>query len=143
VEENVRDNSSLFQSYQQTTFRVAEIQPAMDIRIGQPCPALDQLLVQHGVRSWAFITAWNPGSRKLDAAENRRRQAALQAEVKQRGYTVYCGAGVPDEVGWEPEESILVVGIDCEEAAKLGRQYGQAAIVVGERDTKAKLVFTN
>ena len=146
--------------YLRTTYRVTGVTPAIDIRIGEPCPPLDALLDKHAVRSWAFITAWNPGSKKLDAGENQRRQAALEAEVKQGGQIFYRGAGIPDETierssgssfhvhpsslsSWVPEESILIVGINSEDAVKLGKKYAQAAIVTGERNAPAELIFIN
>ncbi len=130
-------------SYLRTTYRVVEVTPPIDIRIGEARPEIDALLDKHGARSWAFITAWNPGSKKLDAAENQRRQAALEAEVKQVGYVFYRGAGVPDEKDWDPEESILIVGINSEDAVKLGKKYAQAAIITGERGAQAQLIFIN
>jgi len=134
-------DTSLFENYRRTTFRVMGIQPSIDIRIDQPCPDLDALLDRHASRCWAFITAWNPGSKKLDTSENRRRQRALEADAKEGGYIFYRGAGVPDETGWEPEESILIVGINRKEAVKLGVKCGQAAIVAGELGAPAELVF--
>jgi len=139
----MRDDSSLLQSYQRTIFRLTEVQPAIDIRIGAQCSPLDQLLDQHSARTWVFITAWNPGSKKLDTFENQQRQLALEAEAKQAGHVFYRGAGVPDAAGWDPEESILILGINREEAVKLGRTYEQLAIVVGERSGIAELVFIN
>lgn len=132
---------ALAESYRRTTFRVTETELPIDIRIGSRCPKLDALLNGHQTDSWAFITAWNPASKKLDIAENRRRQSTLEAEVRERGYTVYRGAGVPDDEGWEPEESVLVVGINREEAVKFARRHGQAAIVAGRRGANAELVF--
>jgi hypothetical protein len=134
---------SLSDHYQHTTYRVTSVTPAIDIRIGEPCLALDALLDKHAARSWAFITAWNPGSKKLDAGENQKRQAALEAEVKQGGCIFYRGAGVPDEKNWDPEESILIVGINSADAVKLGKKYAQAAIVAGGRDAPAELIFIN
>ena len=129
--------------YLRTTYRVTGVTPAIDIRIGELCPPLDALLDKHAVRSWVFITAWNPGSKKLAAGENQRRQAALEAEVQQGGTVFYRGAGVPDEKDWVPEESILIVGINSEDAVKLGKKYAQAAIVTGERSAPAELIFIN
>ncbi len=134
---------SLRDHYLNTSYRVTGVTPAIDIRIGEARPEIDALLDKHGARSWAFITAWNPGSKKLDAAENQRCQAALEAEVKQVGYVFYRGAGVPDEKDWDPEESLLVIGMNREQAVKLGMKYDQAAIVAGERDALAELIFIN
>ena len=134
---------SLRDHYLRTAYRVTGVTPAIDIRIGEPCPPLDALLDKHATRNWAFITAWNPGSKKLDAGENQRRQATLEAEVKQDGYVFYRGAGVPDEKDWDPEESIFIMAIGKEAAVRLGRKFGQAAIVVGDRSAPAQLIFIN
>ena len=134
---------SLRDHYLNTTYRVTGVTPAIDIRVGAPSRELDALLDQHAARCWAFVTAWNPGSKKLDAAENQRRQDALEAEVKQGGYVFYRGAGVPDEKDWVPEESLLIVGIDSGDAVKLGKKFAQAAIVTGERSAPAQLIFIN
>lgn len=136
-------DAALAESYRRTTFRVTDTSSAIDIRVGARCLELDALLGKHEATCWAFITAWNPGSAKLDSAENRRRQIALEAEVKQRSYVVYHGVGVPEVGEWDPEESILVIGIDREEATKLGNTYGQAAIVVGEQGANAELLFVS
>lgn len=132
---------SLAENYRRTTYRVTEVQPAIDIRVGALCPVLDALLEKHAASCWAFITACNPGSNRLDPAANRRRQAVLFAEVRELGYVTYRGAGVPDAENWEEEASILIVGIDRGTAVKLGAEFEQAAIVFGARNGKAELVF--
>ena len=150
--------TGLVESYLRTTYRVTSVDPAIDIRIGEPCPALDALLEKHAARTWAFVTAWNPGSKQLDEAENRHRQGKLEAEVKQRGYVFFRGAGIPDDFIeqcsgssfhvhpssldlWSPEESILILGIERSEAERLGRKFGQAAIVIGTSSTAPELLF--
>lgn len=135
------DPSSLAESYRRTTYRVTQAEPPIDIRIGAPCPALDTLLEKHGARAWAFVTAWNPGSKKLGDAENRNRQGQLEAEVAQGGYVFFRGAGVPDGKDWLPEESMLILGIERDEALRLGRKYGQVAVVCGFSGGTAELVF--
>ena len=132
---------SLRDHYLHTTYRVTEVDPAIDIRIGQPCPPLDALLDQHAARCWAFITAWNPGSKKREPTENRKRQDQLEAEIKQAGYFFYRGAGVPDRGDWQPEDSMLIFGLNRDQALEVGKRYGQAAIVVGDRGGSAELVF--
>ena len=129
--------------YLRTSYRVTGVTPAIDIRIDQPCPELDALLDRRATRCWAFVTAWNPGSKQLDASENQRRQAALEAEVRQGGYVFYRGAGVPDGKDWDPEESLLVVDINRDEAMKLGKKYEQAAVVFGQHGAGAELIFIN
>jgi hypothetical protein len=132
---------SLRDHYLRTTYRVTEVDPPIDIRIGEPCPLLDALLEKHAAHAWVFITAWNPGSKKLDDSENRRRQQQLEAEVKQSGNIFYRGAGVPDEKDWQPEESLLILGIELGEAHQLGNKYGQAAVVAGKLNVLPELIF--
>jgi len=173
---------SLRDHYLRTTYRVSAVAPPIDIRIGELCPRLDALLEKHGAgeagdhpstfilhpcpaRTWAFITAWNPGSKPTDDATNRRRQAELEAEVKQGGYAFYRGAGIPDDLierssgssfhvprssfgqaepaapGWKAEDSILIVGLDRDDAIAIGKKYGQAGIVIGTRGGEAELLF--
>ena len=133
--------TSLRENYLRTTYRVTNNGLAIDIRIGERSAPLDALLAKHSARAWAFITAWNPASKKLDDAENRRRQEQLEADVKQGGYVFYRGAGVPNEKDWQPEESILILGIERGEAVQLGKKFGQAAIVIGALSTLPELVF--
>ena len=49
------------------------------------------------------------------------------------------GRGIPDDSAWEPEESMLAIGVSREEALSLGRRFGQNAVVWGERGGGAEL----
>ena len=119
-------------AYRNTTFRVFRIgAPHIDIRIGFANQDLDVLLGSYGVVSWAFITAWNPASSPLPQAENNKRHVALLATVRDAGWPYLEGEGVPDEVGWFPERSLLTIGMGEEDAVALGQKFGQHAIVVG------------
>jgi hypothetical protein len=114
---------------------------AIDIRIGQRTELLDAILESYSASEWAFITAWNPGSRPLAAEENDARQAALLTTLRERGLGWFDGSGIPESADWPPEESVLVLGISQRDAVELGRRFGQLAIVVGKRDGAAELVY--
>jgi len=126
-------------SYRSTAYRVTGVAPAIDIRVGEPCPALDRLLAEYGVKNWAFITAWNPMSRLLPADENHRRASRLAVELAD-SYRVIAGCGVGDAGDWVPEESLLVLGIAEADAVASARRFGQRAIVAGERGGLPRLV---
>lgn len=111
------------------------------IRIGEACPPLDDLLERTGTRLWAFITACNPRSEPLSAGENSARMERLREMIERDGHAFLSGAGVPDEAGWSPEPSFLVLGITAEAAAEIGRLFEQHAIVVGSRGTAARLLW--
>lgn len=129
----------LIESYRNTTYRVTGVEPAIDIRVSKPCPALDRLLAKRGVTTWAFITAWNPMSQPLPPEENRERALRLEAELA-ACYAVIAALGVGDAGDWAPEESLLVLGIAQADAVEAARRFGQRAIVAGERGGVARLV---
>jgi hypothetical protein len=110
------------------------------IRVGKQCAALDELLASHGASTWCYVTAWNPGARPLAAAENAARHEELLAALRLLGKPFFEGEGVPDDPGWEPERSVLVLGIALAEARALGRRFGQLAIVAGRAGERARLV---
>ena len=128
---------SLDAAYRATTYWV---EPATAPRFGLRCDerseTLDGMLGEAGVRTWAFLTACNPGSRRLDAAMNAARMARLAASVETLGLQAIAGVGIGDAEGvhggeWPAEPSLLVLGICEADAIALGRQFGQNAILVG------------
>jgi hypothetical protein len=134
--------AALRAAYEATSYRVhASPVGAFTIRCGVVSPALDALLAAAATDTWAFVTAANPGSRRLDDAENGRRHAALVAEVRRRGLDCHGGAGHGDDGAWPAEESVLVPGLDEAAAVALGRAFGQFAVVVGERGRPARLAW--
>lgn len=124
-----KNETSLFANYAATTF-YADVPNRLAIRIGQTNTDLDALLRRHAAQSWAFITAFNPGSRLLPAEENARRQADLEAEVAP-AFRFFFGEGIGDCGDWPAERSLLILGIGRSTAVELGRRHGQAAIVAG------------
>lgn len=100
-------------------------------RIDETHSELDTLLDERDADQWAYITAWNPASRPLATEDNHARKAHLEQELTAAGYPLYPGEGVPDNDDWEPEKSVLVVGISRQLAVRFGVKYGQNAIVCG------------
>lgn len=129
-------------AYRATTYRVfIEGEEAIDLRIGDCTEALDDLLSHHGCDRWAFITACNPHSQPLPTEENAARQAELVAFVRERGWALFDGMGMPADSSWQPEASVLVLGISREDAVGIAKRFRQNAIVVGERGGAAELVY--
>lgn len=111
------------------------------MRVDEGCVELDALLTDHGVSTWAYVTASNPGSRQLSDEDNSARLRELEADVVTLGVRAYPGEGVPDDGRWPPESSLLILGIAREDAVRLGRRYDQVAVVCGELGGVAKLVL--
>ncbi|HEX2829732.1 MAG TPA: DUF3293 domain-containing protein [Burkholderiales bacterium] len=134
------DAANLDAAYRATTYRVYA-PDAIDLTIGARSAALDGLLEERRADAWAFMTAWNPGSRQFTEAENARRQAELLALLRDRGFEWLAGSGVPARPDWQPEESVLVLDVGCDEAIAIAQEFGQVAIVAGKRGGAAELVY--
>jgi hypothetical protein len=127
-------------SYRATSFRVDAPSGGIDIRVGEKHPRIDALLSKHNATEWAYITAWNPGSSPLSAEQNAVAQDELLQIIRNRGFALYEGDGIPDKEGWAPERSIWIAGISRREALEIGRKFGQNSIVVGVIGGVAELV---
>ncbi len=134
----MKTDTELIRAYLNTTYEVYK--PDMRIRIGEHNEKLEKLLIEQGENSWMFITAHNPGSRKLNDKENSERNSSLLADLN--SYKVFKGRGIGDTEKWDPEESYLVLGIPLSEATALGKKYGQNAIVFGGSGGLPELVLT-
>jgi hypothetical protein len=134
-------HDELADAYMRTTFRVLAPAGPIDVRVGQRCPDLDALLRREGVYCWAYLTAWSPGGQVLPAVENERRHRALRHRLHATGATILPGTGIGDDPSWPPEDSLLAVGLDRSTAATLGTDFGQDAVVVGDLDAHAELLW--
>ena len=131
-------NADFGAAYRATSYVAFGPEGRFTIRVDESTPALDDLLLEHGVPSWAFITAWNPGSQGLPPEENRQRQEALEQLISEARYPHYPGESVGPDGTWR-EESVLILGITPEDAVAAGKQFGQNAILVGEIGAPARL----
>jgi hypothetical protein len=118
----------LINAYNTTEYKVYS--PAMVIKIGLANQELNDLLISFNASTWAYITAFNPFSKILTEAENLKRHEELKVKIV--NYKFYEGEGVGEDKAWEPEVSLLVLGISLNDAIKIGKFYEQNAIVVGE-----------
>ncbi|MCF8239301.1 MAG: DUF3293 domain-containing protein [Saprospiraceae bacterium] len=113
--------------------------PELEIKIGQLHVDLDHLLRHRSCRSWAYLTAWNPGSIQLSEAENIHRQILMRQDLQE--WETFPGRGIPDSNDWTPEESLLILGIPFEEALRVSRKWEQLAFLFGEIGCKARLIW--
>jgi hypothetical protein len=124
-------------AYRATAYTAHTPQGIVTLRIGEVNALVDQLLGSARAATWAYITAYNPGSVRKTAAENNARQEELRGVLSAAGYVFFEGAGIGE--GWPPEPSFLILGISEAEACELGCRFGQLAIVVGDRGSPARL----
>lgn len=138
-----RINSTLDSEYHATTYRVYGPlgTTPIDLHAGETSARLDELLEDCALEHWAFITAWNPASRSLPADVNNTRHTELLQLVRARSWRFYAGSGIPSNSDWDPERSVLVLGISRDEAVNLGKRFGQNAVLAGQRGGKAQIVY--
>jgi hypothetical protein len=127
----------LIAHYRSTAYRVLDSGFDFAMNIDQPCAALVECMQHFQVTEAAYLTAWNPRSEPTPMARNKAAQRALETEVASRGWRLLYGEGVGSDETWEPEPSILVLGISHDAACGLGRKYGQNALVTARMDDGA------
>jgi len=74
-----------------------------------------------------ILTAWDPGHERLSEADNRRRQMALEADLRPMGDAIWVAVGVDPGSGHR-EEGVAVAGLSEAAAAALGARYRQDAL---------------
>ncbi len=134
-------DKALRQAYLDTIYRVRREPQPIDICVGEANPALDELLELHGARQWAFVTASNPHSRALSDGDNAARNAELKCSLDVSGWRTLDGVGIPRRPGWQPEDSVLILGIDRDTAITLARRWQQKAIVYGMLGQVPELIW--
>jgi Protein of unknown function (DUF3293) len=127
---------SLKEAYRKTRYTIFN-RPFV-IEIGKHCQTLDEQLQKHAAVEWAYITAWNPYSNVLSQEENDSRHQLLMASVKD--YPHWEGEGIGTDSNWQPERSLLVLGISRKEAISIGKHFEQNAIVYGRIGEPAELI---
>ncbi|CAG9239484.1 conserved hypothetical protein [Paraburkholderia caribensis] len=127
------------QAYRETHFRV-QGDTLITLLVDQYNPSLAALHETAGVQSSAFVTAWNPYSKRCGDDDNVKRQEALSHELRQLGLKFVDGIGQHPTDRWG-EPSFLVLGISLEAAKALGERYEQNAIVWCGVDAVPELVL--
>jgi len=113
------------------------------IRVGALSPQADALALEDRASTWAYVSAYNPGSIRASAEDNRRQACRLEQTVMSLGLRFLGGEGQGDDGAWPAEPSLLVLGVRLEDAVALARRFGQAAFVFGECGRPARLVWTD
>jgi hypothetical protein len=99
------------------------------LRVGQRNQDLAALYQKYAVSTAAVLTAWNPYSEPRSDADNETAQRELSSEIVSLSLRHEPGHGADTTGKWPPEPSRLVLGIDLETAATLGRRFRQNGIV--------------
>ena len=130
---------SLLEAYLGSTYRFRESGRAVELRIGVRSENLATFHAARSVQSSALITAWNPRSEPLPEAENQRRNARLEADVRALGLD--CVPAEGREGDWK-ELGFLVPGISLAVARDLARKHEQNAFVFATEAATPQLILT-
>lgn len=131
--------NDLIAAYKNTKYKIFEIDVV--IEIDKINDNLSQLLNKYNSSEWAFITAFNPYSKVLNQDENIERHNELKGLTN--SYLTFEGHGVGEDPAWEPELSLLIIGITKEDAILIGNRFEQNAIVLGESNSAPELFILN
>jgi len=107
------------------------------VRLGARSAEMDALLARAGVRQAAFVTAWNPLSRRRPRVWNEAMMARLKQIAARAGIAMVEGEGRADRPAWA-EAHLLLFG-DPRRAAVLARRFRQHAILLLRRGAPARL----
>lgn len=120
-------NEELLEKYQQTDY-IIDDDPPLLVHIGEQNDGLRILFASFNVESAAFITAWNPGSKKLTLDENYDRQIDLLEDISSQRLNYFVGRGESQAGDWS-EDNYLILGVTRDGAIELAQRYEQNAIV--------------
>ncbi len=139
----MKPNPELLAAYTATSYHADLPSGRVTLRIGEAATELNDILIEHEVGSWAFITACNPMSLKKGDRENRQHLEELEKLLIERAAIYFPGQGIGDSKVWPCESSFLVLGINLDEGIDIARKFGQHAIVFGRFNKPAQLVWVN
>jgi hypothetical protein len=93
------------------------------------------------IKTWAFITAWNPLPDILTKAQNDIRNLALKKQMIEDRYVLHTGIGISKNEDWL-EESFFIENITLNKANAVSAKYGQLAFLYGDQTKGNQLIFT-
>jgi hypothetical protein len=138
VEPNRHKN--LLAAYAATHYKVTGTPAPFVLRVGQRSAELAAMYLANGVCCAAFLTAFNPNSVPQPEAINGASQQRLETELAAMGLTLLAGFGEDPSGTWPGEPSVLVLGMSRREAERVGRAFGQLAIVWSGESAVPELV---
>jgi hypothetical protein len=133
-------SQELLNAYLTTKYLVHTPKGETIILIGKRHPEIDPFVENLELKSWAYITAYNPHSELLPKEANQQRQGDLKKTIQDTGLSYFEGEGIGTDETWEPEPSVFIPGITEDVAIRLGEKYGQNAIVFGKYREAAQLL---
>lgn len=134
-------SDDLIHAYQMTNYQVRSSDGDFTLHVGKSSEALTALFEKRGVKTAAFLTAWNPQSRPTSEVENDAAHQALVSRAEAIGAAVLNGSGSDATGQWPPEQSLLILGVDRGVAEMLARDFDQNAFIWCDQDAVPQLIL--
>jgi uncharacterized protein DUF3293 len=131
-------DQSLLKAYNETIY--STLNPSLEIKIGQKNEDLSVFLFDNNAFTWAFVSACNPFSIKIEDNENQKRHQVLIEFTKNREYRFLEGQGKHPNSDWS-ERSLLILDISKKDAIQLAKDFQQNAIVFGYFNRAPELII--
>lgn len=132
-------STELLQAYRKTLYRCEDL--PIELKVSELSQAADQLMSDIGVRRITVITAWNPESQLLDAADNHAWNQQLRLKIEMLRKPFWEGVNIAVDDSWPTEEAFWVADLSSFERDALANEYKQNAVVEIEKGDIAKLVL--
>lgn len=128
-------------AYEEAIYEVYADHHQIQLKIGEICSELDDLMLKSDRSSWALITAFNPYSQCLTPELNHQRHQELKQHLQGLSLELLPAVGKDPDGVWTPEKSILILGITSSKAIAIGHQFEQNAVVYGELYQPTQLLW--
>lgn len=135
-------DKELEEAYRKAVYTALAKDTKVKFHVDQKSKQLDELLSEQNAESFAFITAFNPYSKKLGANENRERHERLRQMLEAENYRFLAAFGMNEDETGDREEAFVVLNISEDEAVKTAQKFEQNAIVCGAKNAPPRLVWT-
>jgi len=119
----------LIKAYRDAVYVVHVGDRDIALQVNKASKELGQLMDEWEVTTAAFLTAFNPHSQVLDAAENEARQKQMVADAQPMCPRIFPGIGRDQHDQWPHELSMLALGIYLDDAQTLANRYEQNAFL--------------
>lgn len=132
----------LLEAYRDTRYLFAADGAEHEVRIDRRNPEAEAWLAGRSAAGAGFVSADNPRSRLVPAAENDAARQRLAEAVRRHGADAVPHTGAGLDGAWPPEQGLLVLGLPVAELTALAEEFGQNAIVWFVPGEVARLVPT-
>lgn len=119
----------LVRAYREAIYIVNQDEHAISLKVGEISAELASLMNSKGVATAAVLTAYNPYSEVKSSDENKQSQLSMLDKLTVKSKNCIDAMGTDAKGEWDPEPSILALGISLQDAELLADEYGQNAFI--------------